>query len=68
MIRTAVVDRGQEAIPPRELLTLRLPETPENPENPEAATETAVDAGPDGPAHLEDFSPFERGPEITEIR
>ena len=66
VIRTAVVDRGQEAIPPRELLALRLPETPAADATDPA--EPAADGAPDHPAHLDDFSPFERGPEITEIR
>ncbi|MEO7754106.1 MAG: DUF3710 domain-containing protein [Terracoccus sp.] len=65
VVRTAVVDRGHEAVPPRELLPLRLPETPET----DPADSSAVDgAAPDGPANLDDFAPFERGPEITEIR
>lgn len=68
VIRTAVVDRGDEAMPPRELLPLRLPEQPE----PGAAT--SADGAPDdgaatpATAHLDDFKPFERGPEITEVR
>ena len=63
LIRTAVVDRGDEAMPPRELLPLRLPEQPE------AVVEDEADAvEATGTAHLDDFKPFERGPEITEVR
>ncbi len=71
VIRTAVVDRGDEAMPPRELLALRLPEAPVAPEG---AADPAVDDDPDGaddgqrPERLDDLRPFERGPEITEVR
>ncbi|EWT01877.1 hypothetical protein N865_12580 [Intrasporangium oryzae NRRL B-24470] len=58
VIRTTVIDRGGEAMPPRELLPLRLPEAPA----PEAPAEEAPEA------HLDDLRPFERGPEITEVR
>ena len=61
VIRTAVVDRGEEAMPPRELLPLRLPE----------AQQPGQDAGedaPEGAPNVEDLRPFDRGPEITEVR
>lgn len=61
VIRTAVIDRGDEAMPPRELLPLRLPE----------AQQADADAGedqPEGATKVEDLHPFERGPEITEVR
>jgi hypothetical protein len=61
VIRTAVVDRGDEAMPPRELLPLRLPE----------AQQAGQDDGedqPEGAPNVEDLRPFERGPEITEVR
>jgi hypothetical protein len=61
VIRTTVIDRGGEAMPPRELLPLRLPEVPADEAQ---ATEPAE---PGAPA-LEDLNPFERGPEITEVR
>lgn len=51
--RTAVIDRGTEARAPRELLSLTLP--PE-------LTQQAQQAEGD------DLRPFERGPEITEVR
>ena len=54
MVRDVVVVRGTEAMAPRELLPLRLPDATPAPE-PE----------PEGRAPLE---PFARGPEITEIR
>jgi hypothetical protein len=59
VIRTAVVDRGTEAMPPRELLPLQLPEAPE-------PTDAAQEEP--GPTSTDDLKPFERGPEITEVR
>jgi len=62
VIRTAVVDRGGDAMPPRELLPLRLPEVP--------ADEAVQATEPEDPGapQLADLNPFERGPEITEVR
>lgn len=54
VVRDVVVVRGTEAMAPRELLPLRLPDAAPLPE-PE----------PEGRSPLQ---PFERGPEITEIR
>jgi hypothetical protein len=54
VVRELVVVRGAEAMAPRELLPLRLPD----------AAPAASDE-PEGRAPLE---PFQRGPEITEIR
>lgn len=91
LVRTAVVDRGDDAMPPRELLPLRLPEnnTATEPEpasehaehqaDPAAAqnenddpghsgTESAAGTDDGSAASLDDFKPFERGPEITEVR
>jgi hypothetical protein len=59
VIRTAVVDRGPEAMPPRELLPLQLPQTAD----PAEASEEQS-----GPTSADDLKPFERGPEITEVR
>jgi hypothetical protein len=59
LIRTTVIDRGDEAMPPRELLPLRLPEQEQQPEpSQEEPAQQRVD----------DLKPFERGPEITEVR
>ncbi|WP_198955312.1 DUF3710 domain-containing protein [Kineosporia sp. R_H_3] len=57
VVRSLVVVRGAEAMAPRELLSLRLPEqpAPAEPEEPEGA-------------QREPLEPFTRGPEITEIR
>jgi hypothetical protein len=62
VIRTAVVDRGVDAMPPRELLPLRLPEVPTD--EPVQAAEPTEPGAP----QLADLNPFERGPEITEVR
>jgi hypothetical protein len=58
LIRTAVIDRGDEAMPPRELLPLRLPEQ---------AQPDVAPAEPEA-TRADDLKPFERGPEITEVR
>lgn len=58
MIRRSVVVRGDDARPPREMLPLQLPKDLVDPPEPEA----------DGTTRLDDLNPFERGPEITEIR
>lgn len=56
-VRSAVVVRGDSPMAPRELLPLAVP-TP-------ADEQGAVDGEPDEPVSLD---PFERGPEITEVR
>lgn len=50
-----VVVRGSDAMAPRELLALRIPQDAEQP-------------APQGPASASDLNPLERGPEITEVR
>lgn len=57
VVRDVVVVRGLEAMAPRELLALRLPEAeqPEDADGPPGEDESPLD-------------PFVRGPEITEIR
>jgi hypothetical protein len=61
VFRAVVVVRGTEAMPPRELLPLRLPvQNPPDasgPQPPEPSTSV-----------VDDLNPFERGPEITERR
>lgn len=56
VVRDVVVVRGEEAMAPRELLSLRLPEAVTGPQEP---------VQEDGRPPLD---PFTRGPEITEIR
>lgn len=58
VFRNVIVVRGEQPMPPRELLELRLPEGAE--EVPPGEAEEDADG--------QDFNPFERGPEITEVR
>jgi uncharacterized protein DUF3710 len=58
VFRNIVVVRGEQPMPPRELLTLELPKEFSE------ATEENAEASDD----RETFDPFERGPEITEVR
>ena len=56
VFRNIVVVRGDQPMPPRELLELTLPEGAQ-----EALEQQQEEEG-------EEFNPFERGPEITEVR
>ncbi|OPZ53707.1 MAG: hypothetical protein BWY91_01863 [bacterium ADurb.BinA028] len=58
-----MVDRGTQAMAPREQLPLRLPQA----DGPEAARPDASPGGEPTPAGFDDLQPFERGPEITEV-
>jgi hypothetical protein len=61
VFRETVVVRGSDPMAPRELLPLRLPQ--------EEATPMPEAPGADaGPTSTDDLNPFERGPEITEVR
>ena len=61
IVRKVVVVRGSEAMPPREVLPLRLPEDA-------VPAEPPADPPSDRRApRQEDLRPFERGPEITEV-
>jgi hypothetical protein len=60
VVRATVVVRGDEAMAPRELLVLKLPDQPD------PVAEDVADEEPVAP-NLSDLNPFERGPEITEI-
>lgn len=57
VFRNVVVVRGEQPMPPRELLELTLPADAQ-----EALEQETESDGKD------DFNPFERGPEITEVR
>jgi hypothetical protein len=59
VVRDTVVVRGEAAMAPREMLVLKLPEemAPEEPADEEQT-----------PQRADDLKPFERGPEITEVR
>ena len=62
VVRATVVVRGDEAMAPRELLTLKLPDQADS-----AAQEAAEGEPAMAPPSMADLHPFERGPEITEI-
>lgn len=74
VVRNTVVVRGETAMAPRELLPLRLPEQLADGSGEGTAGETAPgEADPGGAAaaqgrSADDLKPFERGPEITEVR
>jgi hypothetical protein len=67
VVRATVVVRGNEAMAPRELLPLKLPEQVDVAGQDVAHEHTAQDDAAGPAASLDDFKPFERGPEITEI-
>ncbi|MFW5474859.1 DUF3710 domain-containing protein [Knoellia sp. CPCC 206450] len=60
VFRETVVVRGSDPMAPRELLPLRLPQ--------EEATPMPAVPGAEGPTSTDELNPFERGPEITEVR
>jgi hypothetical protein len=66
LVRSLIVVRGTDAMAPRELLPLKIPRAPEADGNGTDGTD-GTDAT-DAPARADDLNPFERGPEITEIR
>jgi hypothetical protein len=69
LVRRVVVVRGAEPMGPRELLALRLPEGATRVEPGEQPPDAEQDdASSERPARADDLNPFERGPEITEIR
>ena len=64
VFRSTVVARGSDAMAPRDALPLRLPR-----EAAEAAEAADAAEGHDGARpNRDDLNPFERGPEITEVR
>jgi len=67
VLRDVVVVRGVEAMAPRELLALQLPEAVAEAMAP-TDTEVEPPVQDQGTRRREDLHPFERGPEITEIR
>ncbi|WP_265444004.1 DUF3710 domain-containing protein [Flexivirga meconopsidis] len=68
-LRRSVVVRGTEARAPREMLPLQIPQevlaqAEETPADPNAKPDQTGDKSDTA----DDFKPFERGPEITEVR
>jgi Protein of unknown function (DUF3710) len=76
LIRQTIVVRGSEAMAPRDPLPLRLPDTPPAGmeavgEDGEVVEEPGADDSADADAEASRYAgldPFERGPEITEVR
>ncbi|TWP36936.1 DUF3710 domain-containing protein [Leekyejoonella antrihumi] len=70
-VRHTVVVRGGEARAPRELLPLKMPDAVVAAGEEAVAVETqsqSEDSSAGAPVSAEDLKPFERGPEITEVR
>lgn len=63
IFRQTVVVRGSDPMAPRELLPLALPQEEAAPMPPAPDGENAPE-----PTSTDDLNPFERGPEITEVR
>ena len=77
VVRGTVVVRGDSAMAPREMLVLKLPAEMQAPHDHEHDHDHAHDShdhdhGDDAPtgsaSRVDDLKPFERGPEITEVR
>jgi hypothetical protein len=71
-LRRSVVTRGGEPRAPREMLPLQIPQDVQTQADAQAAAEQDPNAKPDQTGDksdtADDFKPFERGPEITEVR
>jgi hypothetical protein len=69
VVRGTVVVRGDEAMAPRELLSLTLPVQSggEDTADQGRAGQDSPNENDPGAPSIDDFKPFERGPEITEI-
>ena len=62
LLSNAIVERGTEAMAPRELLPMTVPEAQEQGDvDPDEASEESKATS------VDDLKPFERGPEITEV-
>jgi hypothetical protein len=67
LVRSVVVSRGAEAMAPRDLLALKMPSVPGAPTAADQSEEIEEPAEP-GQQQRAPLRPFERGPEITEVR
>jgi len=65
-VRHSVVTRGGEPRAPREMLPLQIPQDIQDQAEAQAAEAEAL--AQDATETADDFKPFERGPEITEVR
>lgn len=69
VVRSVVVVRGENAMAPREMLSLALPVQPDADADADANAETDANEDAAGTGvRSGDLKPFERGPEITEVR
>jgi hypothetical protein len=68
VVRGTVVVRGESAMAPREMLVLKLPDEVQTPAAQGTTDGAASEGEPGSSAHVDDLKPFERGPEITEVR
>ena len=64
IVRSTVVVRDEEARPPREALPLQVPSAPDADPVEDPSSDDESEAAP----RSADLRPFERGPEITEVR
>ncbi|MEI2825428.1 MAG: DUF3710 domain-containing protein [Dermatophilaceae bacterium] len=68
LVRGVAVVRGDEAMPPREVLPLRLPPQLTVDETAATAANALAEDTASPERRVDDLRPFERGPEITEVR
>ena len=69
VVRSTVVVRGDGAMAPREMLLLKLPDEMQVPGPRPTTDDRRGRRRPTGsPSRVDDLKPFERGPEITEVR
>jgi hypothetical protein len=68
LVRQTIVVRGTSAMAPRDPLPLTLPAQPVTAEDEVAEADPSEDQGDGADGRFTDLDPFERGPEITEVR
>jgi hypothetical protein len=68
LVRQTIVVRGASAMAPRDPLPLTLPAQPVTAEDEVAEADPSEDQGDGADGRFTDLDPFERGPEITEVR
>ena len=68
LVRQTIVVRGASAMAPRDPLPLTLPQQPATAEEDAREERGLEDSGDAADDRFTDLDPFERGPEITEIR
>jgi hypothetical protein len=68
LVRETIVVRGASAMAPRDPLPLTLPAQPVSPEEQDEDADVQEADMDEEERRFTDLDPFERGPEITEIR